>query len=44
MTGEFTRRAVDFIKQNVDQPFFLYLPHPMVHVPLYASEDFCSGD
>ncbi len=40
MTGEFTRRAVDFIKQNVDQPFFLYLPHPMVHVPLYASEDF----
>ena len=40
MTKEFTERAVEFIKGNVDQPFFLYLPHPMVHVPLYCSEDF----
>lgn len=40
MTGEFTRRAVDFIKDNKDKPFFLYLPHPMVHVPLYAGEQF----
>lgn len=39
-TKEFTERAVDFIKSNVDTPFFLYLPHPMVHVPLYASEAF----
>lgn len=40
MTKQFTERAVDFIKTNANQPFFLYLPHPMVHVPLYASEDF----
>ncbi|TWU00931.1 sulfatase family protein [Stieleria varia] len=40
MTKQFTHRAVDFIKQDVDTPFFLYLPHPMVHVPLFASEDF----
>jgi len=40
MTREFTERAVDFIKSNVDSPFFLYLPHPMVHVPLFASEAF----
>lgn len=40
MTKEFTERAVKFIKGNTDRPFFLYLPHPMVHVPLYASEAF----
>ena len=40
MTKQFTERAVSFIRKNIDQPFFLYLPHPMVHVPLYASEDF----
>lgn len=40
MTREFTERAVDFIKGNTEKPFFLYLPHPMVHVPLYASERF----
>ena len=40
MTKQFTNRAVDFIRRNKDQPFFVYLPHPMVHVPLYASKDF----
>ena len=40
MTKEFTERAVEFIRKHPDQPFFLYLPHPMVHVPLYASEKF----
>jgi arylsulfatase A len=40
MTREFTERAVDFIKENTEKPFFLYLPHPMVHVPLYVSERF----
>ena len=40
MTGELTRRGVRFIQDNVDRPFFLYLPYPMVHVPLYASAEF----
>lgn len=40
MTKQFTERAVGFIEQNKNNPFFVYLPHPMVHVPLYASEDF----
>ncbi len=40
MTKEFTNRAVDFIKNSTDKPFFLYLPHPMVHVPLYCSDEF----
>ena len=40
MTGEFTRRASEFIRDHADTPFFVYLPHPMVHVPLYCSDEF----
>lgn len=40
MTREFTERAVKFIKGNMEKPFFLYMPHPMVHVPLYVSDEF----
>lgn len=39
-TTEFTRRTIDFINRNQDQPFFVYLPHPMPHVPLFVSEKF----
>ncbi len=40
LTTQYTERAVEFIEQNKDQPFFLYLPHSMVHVPLYVSDKF----
>lgn len=39
-TASFTQRTVDFIKINKDKPFFVYLPHPMPHVPLYVSDKF----
>ncbi|MEX0987632.1 MAG: sulfatase [Bacteroidales bacterium] len=39
-TAEFTKRTIDFIKRNQDRPFFVYLPHPMPHVPIFASEKF----
>jgi arylsulfatase A len=39
-TKTFTQRSVQFIEQHKDQPFFLYLPHPMVHVPLFCSPEF----
>ncbi len=39
-TADFTARAVDFIERNADRPFFLYLAHPMPHVPLHASDAF----
>lgn len=39
-TRRFTERAVDFMERHVDQPFFLYLPHVMPHVPIFASEKF----
>ncbi len=40
LTTRYTRRAVDFIDRNRDRPFFLYLAHSMVHVPLYVSDKF----
>lgn len=40
LTTQYTERAVAFIEQNKDRPFFLYVPHSMVHVPLYVSDKF----
>lgn len=40
LTTEYTKRAVRFIENHKNEPFFLYLPHSMVHVPLGASEKF----
>ena len=39
-TRRFTDKAVSFIERNKDKPFFLYLPHVMPHVPIFASEKF----
>ena len=39
-TTWFTEDSVDFINRNSDRPFFLYLPHPQPHVPLFVSEKF----
>lgn len=39
-TTDFTLRTVDFIKRNQDLPFFIYLAHPMPHVPLFVSDKF----
>ena len=40
ITTRITDRAVDFIKQNKDNPFFLYVPHSMPHQPIAVSEKF----
>ncbi|HEX9187970.1 MAG TPA: sulfatase, partial [Vicinamibacteria bacterium] len=40
LTGEYGRRAVAFIENNRERPFFVYLAHTMPHVPLFASERF----
>ena len=40
LTTQYTERAVSFIEKNKDNPFFVYLPHGMVHVPLYVSDKF----
>ncbi|RMF45428.1 MAG: arylsulfatase, partial [Planctomycetota bacterium] len=40
LTHDLTVRALDFIRANQDHPFFLYLPNPQPHVPLFASKPF----
>lgn len=40
ITTEYTEHAVRFINQHRQQPFFLYLAHTMVHVPIAVSEKF----
>lgn len=40
LTTQITERSVDFIKRNKDKPFFLYVPHPQPHVPLFVSDKF----
>ena len=40
LTTQYTERAVAFIEENKQKPFFLYVPHSMVHVPLYVSDKF----
>jgi arylsulfatase A-like enzyme len=40
LTRMYTEEAVNFIRQNKDVPFFLYLAHNMPHVPLGASPAF----
>ncbi len=40
LTRVCTDEAIDFIERNKNGPFFLYLPHTMLHVPLGVSEEF----
>ena len=40
LTTWYTEHAVDFINRHKAEPFFLYVPHSMPHVPLYVSEKF----
>ncbi|MFI3294976.1 MAG: sulfatase [Rikenellaceae bacterium] len=35
-----TEQTVAFIEENKKEPFFVYLAHPMTHLPVYASERF----
>ncbi len=39
-TRRTTERAVSFIERNKAKPFFLYVPHVMPHVPIFASPNF----
>ncbi|MEO7651324.1 MAG: sulfatase, partial [Bryobacteraceae bacterium] len=40
LTSRYTERAVQFIRQNARNPFFLYLAHAMPHVPLFPGKAF----
>ncbi len=40
LTRRYTERAVAFIRERRDRPFFLYLAHSAVHFPLYPRAEF----
>ena len=40
ITKRFSEKAVEFIKDNKENNFFIYLAHSLPHTPLYASDDF----
>ena len=40
ITKRYTEKAIQFITEKNDKPFFLYLPHTMVHRPLAVSKAF----
>ncbi len=40
LTRRLTERAVKFINDHHSEPFFLYVPHVMPHVPIFASDRF----
>ncbi len=40
ITKRYTEEAVAFVEKNKDRPFFLYLPHMQVHVPLRCGDLF----
>lgn len=40
LTARYTEEAVKFLAANKDHPFFLYLPHTAVHVPLHPGAEF----
>src|SRR5262245_47572014 len=40
LTSWYTQNATDFIRRNKGNPFLLYVPHSMPHVPLFASQKF----
>ncbi|MEK9604089.1 MAG: sulfatase [Flavobacteriaceae bacterium] len=40
LTTQLTEAALDFIDRNKENPFFLYVPHPMPHTPIAVSDKF----
>lgn len=44
LTKRYTEEAVRFIARNKEQPFFLYVPHSMPHIPIFVSEEFHTSD
>lgn len=44
ITRRCTDRAIAFITEHKDGPFFVYVPHSMPHIPLYVPDDVRDPD
>ncbi len=40
LTEQYTRECLDFIDRHTEHPFFLYLAHMYVHVPIFVPKPF----
>jgi uncharacterized sulfatase len=40
LTKRYTDQAIRFIREQKDQPFFLYIAHSLPHIPLARSDEF----
>lgn len=40
ITRRYTDEATRFIREHSEEPFFIYLPHSLPHVPLFRSQEF----
>jgi len=40
LTRRYTEQAIEFIERHQDEPFFVYLPYAMPHVPLHPGPEF----
>ncbi len=40
ITESYTREAIQFISNNKEKPFFLYLPHTAIHTPIFPGKNF----
>ncbi|TDT18411.1 arylsulfatase A-like enzyme [Ilumatobacter fluminis] len=43
LTARFAAESVRFIRANQDRPFFLYLAHIYVHLPIYVQQRFADA-
>ncbi|MFP5322899.1 MAG: sulfatase [Acidimicrobiia bacterium] len=43
LTSRYVERCVRFVRANRDRPFFLYLAHLYVHLPIYAPDRFLAS-
>jgi arylsulfatase A-like enzyme len=43
LTARFVEESVRFMRDNRERPFFLYLAHIYVHVPIYVREDLAAA-
>ncbi|MEM7011136.1 MAG: sulfatase [Verrucomicrobiota bacterium] len=44
ITRRCTQKAIDFVKAHKDEPFFVYVPHSMPHIPLYVPDEIRDPD
>lgn len=44
ITRRCTQKAIDFITEHKDEPFFVYVPHSMPHIPLYVPDEVRDPD